>query len=189
MKLPPVILASASPRRATLLKQLDIPFHVMPSEAVELHHEDLTAGEISQMNAYRKARCVAKRHPDSLVIGADTLVTLGTRLYGKPADGAGAVRMLTELSGQTHSVVTGVCLLHLRGHRQQIFSETSFVTFHQLSRQRIEDYLKRIDATDKAGAYAIQESGELIVEAVIGSFTNVVGFPLGRLKEELDCWT
>ncbi|MCU0772023.1 MAG: Maf family protein [Verrucomicrobia bacterium] len=188
MRLPPVILASVSPRRIELLKQLDLDFLVVPSEVSELHHEELSAGEISQLNAYRKARQVAKQHPDCLVIGADTLVSLGTRLYGKPSSRQHATEMLVELAGRTHSVTTGVCLLHLRGHRQQVFAETSFVTFHPLSPARIETYLARVNPLDKAGAYAIQESGELIVENVIGSFTNVVGLPLARLREELLLW-
>lgn len=189
MKLPPVILASVSPRRMELLKQLEVEFTVVPSQTPEFHHEDLTAGEMSQLNAYRKARQVAKHHPDSLVIGADTLVCLGARLYGKPTNREQASGMLSELSGRTHSVVTGVCLLYLRGHHQRVFSETSFVTFHPLSRERIAAYLDRVDALDKAGAYAIQERGELIVENVIGSFTNVVGLPLARLREELMMWS
>lgn len=188
MKLPPVILASLSPRRKELLQQLEIEFLVMGGDAPELHYEDLTAGEISQLNAYRKARHVAKHHPDALVIGADTLVSLGTRLYAKPASRREAAEMLGQLSGRTHSVVTGVCILHLRGHHQQVFSETSFVTFHPLSKDRIAAYLDRVDPLDKAGGYAIQESGELIAENIIGSFTNVVGLPLGRLREELLMW-
>ena len=97
--------------------------------------------------------------------------------------------MLNELSGRTHSVVTGVCLLHLRGHRQKVFSETSFVTFHPLSAERIAAYLDRVNPLDKAGAYAVQECAELIVENIVGSFTNVVGLPLARLREELLMWT
>jgi septum formation protein len=188
MKLPTIILASVSPRRVELLRQLDVDFLVVPSEVEELHHEELSAGEISQLNAYRKARQVAKHHPDCLVIGADTLVSLGTRLYGKPAGRRQAAQMLRELSGRTHSVTTGVCLLHLRGHRQQVFAETSFVTFHPLSPDRIQTYLDRVNPLDKAGAYAIQEDGELIIENVMGSFTNVVGLPLARLREELLMW-
>lgn len=132
---------------------------------------------------------MAKRHPDSLVIGADTLVCLGTRLFGKPSNRQQAAEMLGQLSGHTHSVVTGVCLLHLRSHHQQVFSETSFVTFHPLSPDRIAAYLDRVNPLDKAGGYGIQESGELIVENIIGSFTNVVGLPLARLREELLMWT
>jgi septum formation protein len=131
---------------------------------------------------------VAKRHPDALVIGADTLVSLRSRIYGKPRDRREAAEMLESLSGHTHRVVTGVCLVHLRSHHQQVFSETSFVTFHPMSPGRIQEYLERVDPLDKAGAYAIQERGELIIENIIGSFTNVVGLPLARLREELLMW-
>jgi len=188
MKLPPIILASASPRRMELLKQLELEFVVLPSNAPELHYEDLTAGEISQLNAYRKARQLAKQHPDSLVLGADTLVCLGTRLFGKPASGRQAAEMLRDLAGRTHTVVTGVCMLHLRTHRQRVFAETSFVTFHPLTGKQISRYLERMNPLDKAGAYAIQEGGEMIVETVSGSLTNVVGLPLARLREELSAW-
>jgi septum formation protein len=171
-----------------LLKQLELEFVVLPSNAPELHYEDLTAGEISQLNAYRKARQLAKQHPDSLVLGADTLVCLGTRLFGKPASGRQAAEMLRDLAGRTHTVVTGVCLLHLRTHRQRVFAETSFVTFHPLTGKQISRYLERMNPLDKAGAYAIQEGGEMIVETVSGSLTNVVGLPLARLREELSAW-
>ena len=96
--------------------------------------------------------------------------------------------MLLDLQGRTHTVVTGVCLLHLRSHRQRLFSETSFVTFHPLSEARAEEYLKLMDPLDKAGAYAIQQHGELIIESIVGSLSNVVGLPVGRLREELDLW-
>ncbi len=101
MNLPPVILASSSPRRSELLRKLVADFTVIPSEASELHNEQLTAMEISQLNAYRKARAVAKKFPDALVLGADTLVYLGTTLFGKPSDLDDARRMLKQLQGQT----------------------------------------------------------------------------------------
>jgi len=188
MKLPPLILASASPRRAELLRQLPGEFSVVPSDAPEVHHEHLTAAEISQVNAYRKARVVAEKYADALVLGADTLVYLGTQLFGKPADLAEARRMLAQLQGQTHQVVTGVCLIHWNSHRQKLFVESTDVTFCPLNSKQIEDYLARIDPLDKAGAYAIQEHGEMIVEQVSGSFSNVVGLPLERLRAELMLW-
>ena len=119
MDLPPIILASASPRRAELLRQVCAEFTVLPSAAEELHNEELTAQEIAQVNAYRKARVIAKKFPDALVLGADTLVYLDTKLFGKPADLGEAYRMLAALSGRTHGVVTAICLLHLRSHRQK----------------------------------------------------------------------
>jgi septum formation protein len=178
MNLPPIILASASPRRAELLRELDMPFEIVPSDAEEVHNEVLTATEVAQINAYRKARSVAKRAPDSLVIGMDTLVALGTRLFGKPASMSDAERMLGELQGRTHHVVTGVCLLFLRRHRQRVFADRTEVTFRELG-------LEQIRPLDKAGGYAIQDHGELIVERIDGSFSNVVGLPLERLREEL----
>ncbi|HTI99805.1 MAG TPA: Maf family protein [Dongiaceae bacterium] len=188
MSLPPLILASVSPRRRELLQQLEVEFTVVPSNAKELHEEQLTAWELSQLNACRKARPVAKHNPDALVLSADTLVYLGTRLYGKPADHADAIRMLMELQGHTHQVITGICLLHLRTHRQKIFADVTGVTFRSLTRAQIENYLSKINPLDKAGAYAIQEHGELIVEEISGSFSNVVGLPVERLQEELEKW-
>jgi len=123
MNLPPVILASASPRRVELLWQVVFRFKVLPSDVPEPGHEHFTPREIALLNAYRKARSVAKRFPDSLVIGADTVVALGTTLFAKPRNQRDACRMLGELEGRTHEVLTGVCLLHLRGHRQTVFAE------------------------------------------------------------------
>ena len=188
MNLPPLILASASPRRSELLRELGVEFQVIPGHAPEIHHEQMTAGELVQINAYRKARSIAKQFPDALVLGADTLVYLGTTLFGKPANRAAARAMLAQLQGRTHQVVTGVCLFHLRGHRCRIFAENTAVTFRPLTAAQIDDYLQRMNPLDKAGAYAIQEHGERIVEKISGSFSNVVGLPLERLRAELASW-
>jgi len=186
--LPPIILASDSPRRSKLLKELGLEFTVMASGAVEAHHEHLTAVEISQLNAYRKARAIAKKHPDALVLGADTVVYKDTKLFGKPVNLEDAYLMLKQLQGATHQVVTGVCLLHLRGHRQKMFAESTDVKFRALDVREIQDYIRRINPLDKAGGYAIQEHGEKIVEDVSGSYTNVVGLPIERLQAELNSW-
>ena len=188
MNLPPIILASNSPRRSELLRGMGVDFTVIASEAMESQTEQLTASEISQLNAYRKARAVAKKHPDALVLGADTVVAVETALLGKPATREEAYRMLKQLQGRTHRVVTGVCLLHLRTHQQKVFAENTEVTFRTLNAAQIRDYLSHIDPLDKAGAYAIQEGGEKIVENIDGSFTNVVGLPVERLQAELAAW-
>ena len=188
MKQPPVILASASPRRQELLRLLDIEFSVVPTDVPELHDEQFTAREIAQLNAYRKARAAAKKHPDALVIGADTLVYRGTKLFGKPANLEEAHRMLKELAGRTHQVVTGVCLMHLRNHRQRTFSDITDVQFRPLTPAHIQRYLAQMNPLDKAGAYAIQNGGELIIEEISGSFSNVVGLPVERLRRELSVW-
>jgi septum formation protein len=190
MNLPPLILASASPRRAELLRTMDVAFEVAPSDAPEIHDEQLTAWEMALVNAYRKARVVAKKFPDSLVLGADTLVYLDreTQLFGKPRDSADAHRMLRRLQGRTHAVITGVCLLQLRPHRQRMFAGWTDVTFHSLTDAQIAEYLALINPMDKAGAYAIQEHGERIVERISGSYSNVVGLPVEQLQEELAAW-
>jgi septum formation protein len=186
--LPPLILASASPRRAELLRQLSLDFKIVPADVTEIHQEQLTARELAQVNAYRKARVVAKKCPDALVLAADTLVYLGVRLFGKPATLEEAYQMLERLQGRTHQVVTGMCLLHLRTHRQAVFAESTAVTFHPLDELQIQRYLNRVNPLDKAGAYAIQEEGDLIVEKIAGSYTNVVGLPMERLAAELEAW-
>ena len=184
------ILASVSPRRVLLLKQIIPGFEVVPSAASEVHDSNLTAWEMAQVNAYRKARAVAKKFPDAIVLGADTLVYLDreARLFGKPANLAEAEQMLGMLAGRAHAVITGVCLLHLRSHRQSVFADWTDVRFHSLTETQIREYLALISPLDKAGAYAIQEHGERIVAEISGSFSNVVGLPLERLREELKLW-
>ena len=188
MNVPPVILASVSPRRAELLRQVVFRFKVIPSCAAECEHEHFTPREIALLNAYRKARAVAKQFPDGLVIGADTVVARGMNLYGKPRNTRDAMRMLSELQGRAHEVVTGVCLLHLRSHRQSVFAEQTSVIFQKLTSARIRAYVARVQTLDKAGAYAIQEEGDSIVESIDGSYTNVVGLPVERLRDELRAW-
>ena len=187
-ELPSVILASSSPRRAQLLREMEVNFHVIPAQVEESKSEHLTPGELCLLNAYHKARAVAKDRPDDLVLGADTIVRLGARIYGKPATVDEAHRMLAELQGRAHEVLTGVCLLHWRTHEQRLFAETTEVTFHRLTELEIHQYLTRIDPLDKAGAYAIQEYGDMIVERVEGSVSNVIGLPVERVMKELSAW-
>jgi septum formation protein len=182
---PRIILASTSPRRIDLLAQLGVSFDVTPARVEEVSPAYLTPEEICQINAYRKARAAAKKNPDALVIGADTIVCLGADIYGKPKSQAEAARMLARLQGRTHLVMTGVCLLHLRAHHQKVFAVSTAVTFRQLHPGQIRGYLAKIDPLDKAGAYAIQEEGDEIVRAIMGSYSNVVGLPIERLREEL----
>ena len=188
MKLPPLILASASPRRAELLKLLNVKFRVLPGTVEEVAHEHLSPLEVCQLNAHRKARVVAKTIPDALVLGADTLVFLEGEILGKPRNLAEARRMLRKLQGRTHQVVTGVCLMHLRAHRERIFAVSSDVLFHPLDEKQIRDYIAKIHPLDKAGGYALQDSGEMIVSEISGSYSNVVGLPVERLRTELELW-
>lgn len=183
-----MILASASPRRAELLRQLGLEFQIIPGVATEVFDEYLSPLELCQLNAHRKARAIAKKHPDALVLGADTLVFLEGEIIGKPADIAEAQRMLGRLQGRTHQVVTGVSLIHLRALRERTFAVSTAVTFHPLTAGQINVYLSKMNPLDKAGAYAIQEHGETIVSEISGSFSNVVGLPIEMLQEELRAW-
>jgi len=188
MNLPPLVLASASPRRKELLRKLHLDFRVVSSDATELHDEQLTAGELARVNSYRKARAVAGTFPDALVLGADTLVYLNGRLFGKPADLLEAHRMLEQLQGQTHQVYTGVCLIQSCANRHRVFAESTDVRFKRLTPRQIDQYLSAIEPLDKAGAYAIQEGGPSVIEEISGSYSNVMGLPLERLEAELAAW-
>jgi septum formation protein len=188
VKLPPLILASASPRRADLLRQLKLEFEIVPSDATEVFDDHLSPLELCQLNAHRKARTVAKKIPDALVLGADTLVFLDRQIFGKPADKTAAKKMLLQLQGRTHQVVTGVSLIHLRAHAEKMFAVSTDVLFRPLTPEQIDLYLSKINPLDKAGAYAIQENGELIVSEISGSFSNVVGLPVEKVESELAAW-
>jgi len=188
MNLPPLILASVSPRRAELLRQLGWQFQVVRSDAGEIAHEHLSPLELCQLNAHRKARTVAKRFPDALVLAADTLVFLDEEILGKPADLRAARRMLESLQSRIHQVVTGVVLMQLRAHRERVFAVSTDVRFRALTVDQIRNYLDRVNPLDKAGAYAIQEHGELIVEEISGSYSNVVGLPVEHVQTELNAW-
>jgi septum formation protein len=188
VNLPPLILASTSPRRRELLRQLELKFKVVPSDATEVFGGHLSPLELCQLNAHRKARAVAKKNPDALVLGADTLVFLGREIFGKPRDLGEAKQMLAKLQGRTHQVVTGVNLIHLRARREKLFAVSTDVTFPPLTAGQISGYLSKINPLDKAGAYAIQEHGEMIVSEISGSYSNVVGLPLEQLLLELGAW-
>ncbi len=188
MKLPTLILASASPRRVELLRQIVTAFEVVPSGAAEIADDHLSPHELCQLNAHRKARAVAQRFPDALVLGADTLVFLAREIFGKPANRAEAQEMITRLQGRTHHVITGVSLMHLRAHHERIFAVSTAVRFRPLPAAQVRHYLSQMDPLDKAGGYAIQEHGELIIEEISGSYSNVVGLPVERVREELARW-
>jgi len=184
--LPKLILASASPRRSELLRQMGVLFAVVKASVPEVAPEHLSPLETAEINACRKARATARKHPDSLVLGADTVVSMGTEVFGKPVDVADSERMLVKLQGRTHLVVTGVCLLQLRPYRQRLFGVSTAVTFRKLHIGQIRRYLSKINPFDKAGSYAIQDEGDMIVKSYKGSLSNVVGLPVERLREELE---
>lgn len=177
------ILASGSPRRRALLAQLCPHFIVISPDVPEWEPEQADPAVQVLENARRKARAVASRYPKALVLAADTTVALGERLFAKPAGRDEAIAMLEALSGQTHQVLTGMTLLH--DGREHAFFESSSVRFKALDRAAIEDYIDRVHVYDKAGAYAIQEEGDRIIAGYEGSFENIMGLPIQRLRQEL----
>ena len=184
--LPPVILASSSPRRSELLTSMDIEFEIVPSHAEESMDGGDFIPDLCEANARAKAEPIAELHPECLVIAADTLVYLEDELFGKPTHVDDAARMLTRLQGRTHQVATGVSLIYHNGEISKVFSVITNVTFLALGREQIDEYLAGIDPLDKAGGYAIQQDKHKIIKRVSGSVSNVVGLPVERLKEELN---
>lgn len=179
-----VILASTSPRRRELLSATGLNFDVVASPAEELHDASIPLDELCEMNAQLKALAVAEDHPDAAVIGADTLVWVDGEPLGKPRDLDEARAMLRKLSGQSHTVCTGVCVV-FPGGRVECFHELTAVRFRELEDVTIDAYFEKTNPLDKAGAYGIQDSGEMIVEGIDGAFDNVMGLPVARLIKVL----
>ena len=181
-----LILASNSPRRKELLAGLGVPFEVRVLQDIDEHYpENLPVNEVARYIAKEKAdayrRIVA---PDELIITADTVVIVGDEILGKPVDEADAVRMLKLLSGRTHQVTTGVCLL--TAEKERCFDVTTDVTFKTLTDEEIHYYVNRYRPFDKAGAYGIQEwIGYIGVTGLNGSYYNVMGLPVQRIYQEL----
>ncbi len=196
-----IILASASPRRSTLLRQIGIRFEVIPAETDEHIRPGYHPSETVEQLALEKAGDVARRHSGALVIGADTVVVLDNEILGKPANPEEAASMLRTLSGRTHQVYTGVALV-LAGqdandgspaasapeHPQSVtFHERTDVTFGGLSDDEIRAYISTGSPMDKAGSYGIQDDlGALFVRKIDGDYYNVVGFPLYRFHREVN---
>ncbi len=181
-----VILASNSPRRKELLAGLDIDFSVRTLPGIsEDYPESLDATDIPLYIANEKAEAnKAQMGDDELVITADTVVVLGNEVLGKPKDDSEARQMLCKLSGKTHQVITGVCLMTKDKHRS--FAVKTGVTFKELSNEEIEYYVSTYHPTDKAGAYGIQEwIGYVGVTWLDGSYFNVMGLPVQRIYQEL----
>ena len=176
----PVVLASASPRRRELLATAGITFEVVVSPAEEIHDASLRPDVLCEINATLKAAAVADVRPDATVIGADTLVFLDGDPLGKPATLGEAREMLRRLSGRTHQVCTGVCVIY-PGGRKNTFHDLTEVTFLPLDEAAIDRYLAVADPLDKAGAYGIQESGELIISGIEGAYDNVMGLPVAKV--------
>lgn len=178
-----LILASGSPRRRDMLREVGLEFDVIPSPAEELHDESMALDQLCEENARLKALAVAQDYPEATVIGADTLVYVDQTPLGKPHSKEEAEATLMRLSGRTHQVCTGVCIA--RAGKVVSFHTITEVVFKKLSGETIKDYMSKVDVMDKAGSYAVQEHREMIVEQVRGDYDNVVGLPVAQLLAKL----
>lgn len=185
-----VILASGSPRRRELLENMGLDFSVVVSDADESAVDsDVAPAIYVQELALLKAVAAAKKvikHEDVLVISADTVVVSSGTILGKPADENDAERILSDLSGKTHQVYTGFCVLRLSDAYTVCKSVCTEVTFKELSREKIEGYIRSGEPMDKAGAYGIQGLGAMLVDRISGDYFNVVGLPVSALSDILE---
>jgi len=166
-----------------MLAEAGLDFEVMPSPAEELHDVNMPLHLLCEANAELKALAVAKDYPEAKVIGADTLVYIDQTPLGKPKTEDEARATLARLSGRTHQVCTGVCIA--QGENAQRFHTLTEVIFKELTPAIIDNYMSKVNVMDKAGSYAVQEHGDLIIQEVRGDYNNVVGLPILQLLEEL----
>ncbi len=185
------ILASASPRRKELLSGMGIDFEVIVSEADESSvtkelEPELYVQELAMLKAAAVAR-EQKKNKHALIIGADTVVTLDGEILGKPKDEADAENMLKRLSGRTHEVYTGYCVIRVKDGFSVCAAVKTEVKFKEINDDKIRSYIATGEPMDKAGAYGIQGLGGLLIEKINGDYANVVGLPVSALADTLEC--
>ena len=187
-----IVLASASPRRQELLRSAGIPFTVEPADINETPFAGESPRECAERLAREKALAVFQNRSSDYVLGADTIVVVDDTILGKPCDADDAVRMLRLLSGRTHEVITGVCLVEPAASRQlpgasktNTASEITLVTFCKMSDDEIRDYVTTGESMDKAGAYAIQGIASRWISRIEGDYSNVVGLPVALVYRML----
>ena len=185
MKHPGLILASKSSRRRRLLEQVGLDFGIVTSHVDERLAEGMSPESMVKALAEAKAREVGDAHPQDWIIGADTIVLIDGSILGKPASTDTARRMIQQLSGRVHQVLTGFTIYHAAGQTCITGIEKTDVYFKQLSHAEIEWYLQTKEPFDKAGAYAIQGLGSFLVKQIHGSYSNVVGLPICEVLDHL----
>ncbi len=180
-----LVLASASPRRRDLLAAAGLSFETILAEIEEISGSDIPARELCLINAELKARDVANRFPERVVLGADTVVSLDGAIFGKPRDLGHAREMLGLLAGRTHEVFTGVCLAQRDSGKLLRLVEVTRVHFRPEEEVDLDAYLQEIHTLDKAGAYAAQEDNGRLIECMEGPISNVIGLPIERVMAAL----
>ncbi|MCR4639083.1 Maf family protein [Ruminococcus sp.] len=174
-----IILASASPRRRELMRYITEDFEAVSTDCDETLPDNIEPTAASEYLAVLKAKAAAEKYPDCIVIGCDTTVICGSEILGKPHDRAQCIADISKLSGCTHQVVTGCCII--KAGKVSSFSEVTNVTFRKLTTSEIETYADTDEPYDKAGGYGIQGLGSALISHIDGDFFNVVGLPVGRL--------
>jgi len=180
-----IILASASPRRKELLEKIGLKFEVEPSNYAEDMRSKLSPDELARAISLEKARVVARKHKNAIVIAADTFIVFRGKIMGKPNTEAEARKMLMTLRGKSHSVITGFTILDTEENKVLTKSVETVIHIKKLTLEEIDAYVKSKEPLDKAGAYAIQGLGSVIVERIEGDYFNVMGLPLSALAEGL----
>jgi len=180
-----IVLASASPRRKELLEKIGLKFTVDPGDFEEDLTDESFPEKLAEILSMGKAFAVAKKYGDAVIIAADTFGVLRGRIIGKPRSAEEAQKILRMLSGKTHRVITGYTIYDVRGNQRVTRVVETRVTLKRLSRQEIENYVKTGEQLDKAGAYAIQGLGGVLVTRIAGDYYNVMGLPLSDLVESL----
>lgn len=178
-----IVLASASPRRQELLRQVGLTFRIIPSQVNEEITEPMSPGALVEHLSLMKAQAVASQVPDALVLGSDTIVVVDGDVLGKPRDRADAIAMLQRLSGRAHEVMTGVALVC--SERHMVAHEVTKVRFASLTGEQIERYVDSGEPMDKAGSYGIQGRASAMISSIDGDYFNVVGLPLCRTVQML----
>lgn len=186
----PLVLASVSPRRRELLREAGYTFEIAdpPFAEPDEQRPHVSPEQYTESLAYFKASSVAAAHRNKTILAADTIAFIDGEIIGKPADRDDARRILQRLSNTTHRVITGVALLDPATDRRMIDHDISTIVCRHLSPEQIETYLDTNQWQGKAGAYGIQDHGDLFVEQVVGSFTNVVGLPMEKLAAMFAAW-
>lgn len=180
-----IILASVSPRRKELLKRIGLRFKVDPSNYEENMSSELEPHELAKSLSLEKAKLVAEKHMNALVIAADTFIVFEGKILGKPRTETEAKEMLETISGRQHSVITGFTIIDAANNRALSKAVETKVYIRKLSSNEIDAYVESKEPLDKAGAYAIQGLGSVIVEKIEGDYFNVIGLPLSALAETL----
>jgi septum formation protein len=178
MKNPDIILASSSPRRLELLKKAVKKFNIFPGSFNEQNVKEKDPVKFAIKAAAGKAMDVGNRFPSAIVIGADTIVVLKSKIFGKPKNPTDARKALRALSGKTHQVITGVAVYLKDGEKLMSAYESTDVTFKSLSKKEVDDYVNEGSVHDKAGSYAIQDIGGRFIDKIKGDYDNVVGLPV-----------